>query len=277
MISGLTLDYAHARVAARLAQRPDDRLWSQLRSARSVPALLEAVRASSAASTVSGVARAGDADAIELAFRQQLRTRIAEVASWSPAPWWSALLYTRHLVDLPALLHLLADEPPPRWIASDPVLAPYALASLVQRRTALAQGPLRPLVSAVDAGSEPRRTPEPLARALRRLRAGGTLHRLLTAWETEWRALWPPVDDEQRERIDVVVDLLRAHLLRFAAVPIDDATGARQALGARLATAIRRSATQPAALFAYVALFALDLERLRGEFILRARPLGRLA
>jgi hypothetical protein len=277
MISGLTLEYAHARVAAHLAQRPDDRLWSQLRSARSVPALLEAVRASSAASTVSGVARAGDADAIELAFRQQLRTRIAEVASWSPAPWWSALLYTRHLVDLPALLHLLADERPPRWIAGDPVLAAYASASLAQRRTALAGGPLRPLVSAVDAGSEPRRVTVPLARALRLLRAGGTLHRLLTAWEAEWRALWPPIDDEQRERIDAVVDLLRAHLLRFASVPIDDAAAARQALGGRLATAIRRNATQPAALFAYIALVALDLERLRGEFVQRARPVGWLA
>jgi hypothetical protein len=277
MISGLTLDYAHARVAARLAQRPDDRLWSQLRSARSVAALLEAVRASSAASTVSGVAQAGDADAIELAFRQQLRTRIAEVASWSPAPWWPALLYTRHLIDLPALLHLLADEPPPRWVAADPALAPYAFASLAQRRAALAEGPLRPLASAVDAGAEPRRPPEPLARALRRLRAGGTLHRLLAAWEAEWRGRWPPVDEEQRERLDAVVDLLRTHLLRFASVPIDDAAGARQALGARLATAIRRSATQPAALFAYIALFAVDLERLRGEFVLRARPLGRLA
>ena len=64
MISGLTFDYAHARVAARLAQRPDERLWTQLRSSRSVPALLEAVRASSAASTVSGVPVAGDADAM---------------------------------------------------------------------------------------------------------------------------------------------------------------------------------------------------------------------
>ena len=60
MISELTFDYAHARVAARLAQRPDERLWTQLRSSRSVPALLEAVRASSAASTVSGVPPTGD-------------------------------------------------------------------------------------------------------------------------------------------------------------------------------------------------------------------------
>jgi hypothetical protein len=274
MISGLTFDYAHARVAARLAQRPDDRLWAQLRSSRSVPALLEAVRASSAASTVSGVPVAGDADAIELAFRQQLRTRIVEVAGWSPSPWRPSVLHARHLVDLPAVLHLLADESPPRWTATDPVLSPYALATPAQRRAALADGPLAPLVAAAEKSSEARRPVEPIARALRRLHAGGTLHRLLAAWEAEWRRLWPPVDDEQRSALGGLAELVRAHLLRFPSVPVDEATGARQALGARLATAVRRSACQPAALFAYLALFAVDLERLRGEFLLRARPVG---
>jgi len=274
MISGLTFDYAHARVAARLAQRPDERLWTQLRSSRSVPALLEAVRASSAAPTVSGVPPTGDADAIELAFRQQLRTRIVEVASWSPAPWRPSLLYTRHLIDLPALLHLVADEPPPRWTAADPALSPYALATVAQRRAALAEGPLGPLVAAAERSTDARRPVEPIARALRRLRAGGTLHRLLAAWEAQWRRLWPALGDEERSVLDGVVEQVRSHLLRFPALPVDDAAGARQALGARLATAVRRGASQPAALFAYLALFAVDLERLRGEFMLRARPVG---
>lgn len=274
MISGLSFDYAHARVAARLAQRPDERLWTQLRSSRSVPALLEAVRASSAASTVSGVPPTGDADAIELSFRQQLRTRIVEVAGWSPSPWRPSLLYTRHLIDLPALLHLLADEPPPRWTTADPALSPYALATPAQRRAALADGPLGPLVAAAERSTEARRPVEPIARALRRLRAGGTLHRLLAAWEAEWRRLWPPLDSEGRLLLDSVVEHVRSHLLRFPALAVDDALGARQALGVRLATAVHRSASQPAALFAYLALFAVDLERLRGEFMLRARPVG---
>lgn len=277
MIGGLTFDYAHARVAARLAQRPDERLWTQLRSLRSVPALLETVRASNAASTVSGVALVSDADTIELAFRQQLRTRIVEVASWSPAPWRPALLYAQHLVDLPAIVHLLGEEAPPRWIATDPALAPYALPTSAQRRAALFDGPLAPLAKALDDTAAVRRSPEPLGRALRRLRAGGALHRTLAAWEAEWRRRWPPLGREAHERIDGVVELLRAHLLRFPSVPVDDATAARQALGARLATAVRRNATEPAALFAYLALFAVDLERLRAEFVLRARPLGRLA
>jgi len=127
-------------------------------------------------------------------------------------------------------------------------------------------------VAAAERSTEARRPVEPIARALRRLRAGGTLHRLLAAWEAEWRGLWPSLDDEERSVLDGVVEQVRSHLLRFSALPVDDAVGARQALGGRLATAVRRSASQPAALFAYLALFAIDLERLRGEFMLRARP-----
>ncbi len=84
MIGGLSLEYAQARIAARLAQRPDERLWQHVRSARSVPALLDTVRGSIAAATVSGIPVTGDGDAIELAFRQQWRTRVDEVAAWSP-------------------------------------------------------------------------------------------------------------------------------------------------------------------------------------------------
>ena len=127
--------------AARLSQRPDDRLWTQLRSSRSVSALLEVVRASNAASLVSGIPAAGSADDVELAFRQQLRTRIAEVAAWSPSEWRPALLYTRHLVDLPALQHLLSDEPPPRWIAVDPALAALARPERIAALVGLAGAP----------------------------------------------------------------------------------------------------------------------------------------
>lgn len=278
MIDGLTLDYAYARVAARLSQRPDDRLWAQLHSSRSVPALLDLVRASIAAPLVSGIPPAGTADDIELAFRQQLRTRIAEIAGWAPPEWRAALLHTRHLLDLPALLHLLSDEPPPRWVAADPVLAPYALPTLPLRRAALAEGPLAKLVTALLQASDPQRPAPSLARALRRLRSGGALHRLLTAWETEWRRHWPQdVRADERSALDDLVRLVQEHLLRFASLSADDAVGARQALAARLATAVRRCALQPAALFAYLALFAVDLERLRGEFVLRARPVGSAA
>ncbi len=273
MISGLSLEYALARVGARLAQRPDERLWQQVRSARSVSALLETVRASVAAPIVSGIAVTADGDTIELAFRQQWRTRVDEVASWTPQRWRNAVGYTRFLSDLPALVHLLSDERPPRWLTADPELARYALATTAERRTALATGPLAPVAAAVRASElDPTsRRDEPLARTLKRLRAGRTLHAALVAWEREWRPRWPQAASEVVAAMDSVAQLLRTHLLRFGALPVADATPARQLLAARLAAHVRRAALQPAALFAYLALFALDLERLRGEFVVRAR------
>lgn len=274
MISGLSFDYAHARAAARLGSRPDERLWNQLRSARSVAALTEAVRASPAVSTVSGIAANADADAIELAFRQQLRMRIVEVAGWSPEPWRPALLYTRHLLDLPALTHLLHDERPPHWIATDPELAPYALAEPAQRRAALLAGPLADVTAAIERNAERDQTNEPLAHAVRRLAAGPIVHPALGAWEREWRRRWPDRTVDEGDALERLVATIRAHLVHFPRVPLDETAAARHALATQLATLVHRWAGQPAALFAYLALFAIDLERMRGEYVLRARTFG---
>ena len=273
MIEGLTLEYAYARVCARLAQRPDERLWSQMRSARSVPALLETIRGSAAASTVTGVALGGDADSLEIAFRQQLRTRVDEVAAWAPTSWQGALSFTRFLSDLPAVVQLLSEEPPPRWIAADPELAPYTQAALADRRTALASGPLAPVAAAfVEAAhAQALGREEPLSRALKRLRSGPALHRALAVWESEWRARWPRASSQLLADISEVGRTIRSHLLRFGAIAVDDAGASRQSLAARLATLVRRFPAQPASLFAYLGVVALDLERLRGEFVVRAR------
>jgi hypothetical protein len=273
MIEGLTLEYAYARVCARLAQRPDERLWSQVRSARSVPALLETLRGSVAASTVTGIAPGGDADSLEIAFRQQLRTRVDEVAAWAPTTWQGALGFTRFLGDLPAVVQLLSEEPPPRWIGADPELAPYAQAALADRRAALASGPLAPMAAALDEATHAQALgrEEPLSRALKRLRSGPALHRALAVWESEWRARWPRASSQLLADISEVGRTIRAHLLRFGAIAVDDAGASRQSLAARLATLVRRFPAQPASLFAYLGVVALDLERLRGEFVVRAR------
>jgi hypothetical protein len=273
MIEGLTLEYAYARVCARLAQRPDERLWSQVRSARSVPALLETLRGSVAASTVTGIAPGGDADSLEIAFRQQLRTRVDEVAAWAPTTWQGALGFTRFLGDLPAVVQLLSEEPPPRWIGADPELAPYAQAALADRRAALASGPLAPMAAALDEATHAQALgrEEPLSRALKRLRSGPALHRALAVWESEWRARWPRASSQLLADISEVGRTIRSHLLRFGAIAVDDAGASRQSLAARLATLVRRFPAQPASLFAYLGVVALDLERLRGEFVVRAR------
>ncbi len=264
MIAGLPIEYAYARACARLAQRPDERLWTQLHSARSVGAALEAVRGSAAAAYLSGVTWPAPLADLELAFRQQWRTRVDELARWAPDPWRAALRWTAHLVDLPALVHLLGDELPAPWIAADPVLAPYAHPQRGERRAALAAGPLAAVALAVETAEPPPRRLDAAARQRARL------HSAVRAWETEWRARWPVLDDEARASIERLAALVRAHLARFAALTVEDAPAARQRLGAEVAALLRHCPAQPAALFAYLALAALDLERLRAEILVRA-------
>jgi hypothetical protein len=257
MTIGVTIEYAHARASARLSQRPDERMWQRLRASRSVAAQLEAVRASPAAAFVSGIAVAGTIDAMELAFRQQFRRLVAELANWAPDGWKPAIAFVSHLVDLPALLRVAGDIPP-AWMTNDPELAAFARRDSLERRTALsAQLPW--LVAAM---AETEKAPV------------GTLaarpHPALRAWERRWRALWPACNAEEHANLDQLVRIIERHLLRFGSLAVEDAGDARLKLAAELTSLLRRTAAQPAALFAWLALLALDLERLRGEFVARA-------
>jgi hypothetical protein len=95
-------------------------------------------------------------------------------------------------------------------------------------------------------------------------------HPALRAWERHWRALWPACSAEEHANLDHLVRIIERHLLRFGSLAVEEAGDARLKLAADLTSLLRRSAAQPAALFAWITLLAIDLERLRGEFVLRA-------
>jgi hypothetical protein len=261
MSGGVSIEYAHARVSARLGQRPDERLWQQLRASRRLAALLDSVRASPAAAYVSGVDARAPLDAIELAFRQQLRLRVDEVAQWAPDAWVEAVMWVRPLVDLPALVYLDNGGTALAWMKHDPELAAYALSTPAERRATLRAGPLAPIAEMLVAE---------VVEAAGRPPARPTLHPALAAWERHWRTLWPDASDDERTNLDALAAIIRQHALAFPQTPPGDAADGRALLAARVSSLMRRAAAQPAALFAWLALFALDLERLRGEFATRA-------
>jgi len=257
------LEYGYARLSARLAMRPDERLWRQLRSARSLQAAVDAVRGSAAAPYVAGVGLHGSIDDIELAFRQHLRARIREATAWAPQAWRAALRWAEVLIDLPAVQHLLGDAPLPKWLRGDPHLAVYAAADRAGRRARLATGPLAPLAAAMQTSARPPR------HALRR----DSPHPMLAAWLQGWQQRWPCCGDEQRTALRLLQRTMQLHVAAFGTLPPEAATPARERLAERLRRQLHDAAAQPAALFAYLLLVALDLERLRGEFALRAADL----
>jgi len=261
MSAGPDLEYGYARLSARLAGRPDERLWRQLRSARSLQAAIDAVRGSVAAPYVAGVAMRGTIDSIELAFRQHLRGRIREVTNWAPQAWRAALRWTEVLVDLPVIQHLLGDSRLPPWLRDDPHLAVYAIADRITRRARLTQGPLAPLVAALAHHEAPRRAAD---------RRGSRPHPLLHAWQAQWEQRWPRCSDEQRAALQLLARTVQAHLATFATLPTAATAASRERLAERVRRQLHDGAGQPAAPFAYLLLVALDLERLRGEFALLA-------
>lgn len=265
MIDGLALDFAGTRAAARLAWRPDERLWQRLRAARGLRALLDTARNAAVGNYLANVAARDDSAAIDAAFRAQLRSRVSELASWSPHPWRPALLWCAHLLDVPAVAHLWTQPALP-WMAADPVLARYAGAGLNDgaRRALLVSGPLAPLGRALLLHSTPAAAP---ARASA---DPAPLPRALQAWLDHWQSLWPPIGGDARAALLALRDEVLAHRRRFAQLPVTDTQAARETFAARVLARLRADPAQPVALFAYLVVLALDLERLRAECLLHA-------
>ncbi len=239
MIDGLALDFAGTRAAARLAWRPDERLWQRLRAARGLRALLDTARNAAVGNYLANVA--------------------------APHAWRPALQWCAHLLDVPAVAHLWTQPALP-WMAADPVLARYAGAGLNDgaRRALLVSGPLAPLGRALLLHAAPAAAP---ARASA---DPAPLPRALQAWLDHWQSLWPPLDGDARAALLALRDEVLAHRRRFAQLPVSDTQAAREAFAARVLARLRADPAQPVALFAYLVVLALDLERLRAECLLHA-------
>ena len=121
MIGG-TIEFAQARLQARHGSRAGAREWITLRAAITPNAVLEAARAGPLRHWISGVSAEATLDEMELALRGRMRDHIAEVASWMPAEWHAAVLWTRRLVDLPAFQRMAANRERPAWMKRDPAL-----------------------------------------------------------------------------------------------------------------------------------------------------------
>ncbi len=102
------------------------------------------------------------------------------------------------------------------------------------------------------------------------LQTGKQGDELLNAWISGWRALWPQMSGSHHQAIDSLIEMLQQHRLQFVDIPVRKAWETRHALEYRLRFFFRRHELQPAAAFAYLALVALMLERLRAELLQRA-------
>jgi hypothetical protein len=248
LIAAGSIEFAHARIWARHGQRPDEALWRRIETTREFAAVLELARGSALAGWLEGIAPGADVHAVEAALRRHWRERVAELASWMPPAWQAAIEWCGVLVDLPAVQHLARGAAPADWMAGD-----ERLRALLEGAAPGGDG-LRALLAAARA--------EPA--------------RLLPLWQAEWQRRLPPAAS-RAGGIAALASLLAAHAAAFAAPQAIDGWALRRTLQGRLVLLLRRALIEPVAAFVYLALSALEFERLRGELLRRAAFPGRWA
>ncbi|HMA30184.1 MAG TPA: hypothetical protein VKT00_00055 [Casimicrobiaceae bacterium] len=231
MIEAGSLEYAHARLSARFGNRPDEDAWRRIETLRDLAALLEATRASPLAPWVARIGADADVHAVERAMRAHLTERVAAIATWMPPAWRSSIAWCGLLVDLPLLQHLVRGGAAPGWrIDEDPV-----------RRKAieafLATGSIDP-------------------------------DRLGAIWRDGWQQRLP----KEHRRLALFAEFLRLideHVEAWRDPRLVEGWAARRRLHARLTRLFRRATLDPTVAFVFLALSALEFERLRGEILRR--------
>jgi hypothetical protein len=234
-----SLEFAHARIWARWGARPDEALWRRIETTRDLAAMFDLARNSALARWIDGIGVRSDLHLVDRTMRQRFRDSVAELCDWMPPDWQPAIAWCATLVDLPLVQHLARGGAPPAGAADDPVWRELFDAGA-------AAGPRRHLLDAA------RRDPQTL----------------LPLWLAQWRALLPPGSD--RAAVEQgLLPLVERHLSAFTGPQAVDGWALRRNLVERLVLLMRRAVVEPVAAFAYLALTALELERLRAEIVTR--------
>jgi len=168
-----------------------------------------------------------------------------------PTAWRASIEWCALLIDLPVLQHLARGGAPPRWLRDDPLGA------------ALQEG------SAAQGGAAQGDRVRDIAGPASLLAAGrANPDRMASLWRAEWQRRLP-VRVTAPTRLADLVRLLAEHAAAFREPLQPDAWALRRTLHARLSQLFRRATLEPAAAFIFLALSALDCERLRGEILRR--------
>jgi hypothetical protein len=213
---------------------------------------LEDAREGALRGWVKGFSALSDGHDIDRGLRALWQDEVARVAAWLPAPWRPALVWLRWLPLLPLLAHAGRGGSLPPWMEFDRTL----------------QALRRP-----DGTLDPAALRAAGAGALLPLKGEGTADPLrdwVAAWTGEWRRLWPPCDRGFLANMDALAGLIGAHAQTFQRAGGEAAWPLRRELRERLRLGFHRLPLQPAAAFSYLALIALDLERLRAALMDRA-------
>lgn len=235
--------YVQARLQARHGRRPDALVWQLLESSRTVGHYLALARSGVWADWTDSLDERGDSHRIECDLRARWRQYVDEVAAWLPQRWQPATRWFAVIGELPLIEALRRDATVWRWLHADEHLAAFAQPDPDERTTALRRASLLPFAA---------------------LRTGRDDREAATIWLDEWRRLTPD-DGHDTALLDRPAKLLLPRLAEADAAR----SAAAQAARGSLLKLFRRHAGSAVAVFAHLALVALDVERLRGGLVVR--------
>jgi hypothetical protein len=237
--------YVQVRLQARHGMRPNEALWRSLQGTSDFANYLQLARNTALRTWVATLDPEQGSDEIEGELRRLFRRHVNEVGGWVPPAWRPAVLWVRRLPDLPALQYLLGGEPVPDWLQEDAELRDMGCLPVDARREVMERSDCSVFLMASQTGES-----------------------FPNAWLSHWRTLWPG-----SARHDRGLEELASAMHQYLRVLQDDSCGSVQtrceALHMQLISAFRRYSFQPAAVFSYLALTALELARLRGELLVR--------
>ncbi|MDH3314496.1 MAG: hypothetical protein OEN48_09750 [Betaproteobacteria bacterium] len=235
--------YSQARLHARHGDRLDAAGWRRLSGVGDLLQLLQAARASALRPWVLPFSEETDMHTMELWLRRQFREYVDTVAGWQPASWRDATRWTRRLLDLPALRHLLSGELAWPWMREDEALELFVTEDGQARVQAMRDSDCAPLVQAFEADLS-----------------------LLEGWLGQWRKLWPT--RTLSAPLESLRVLLRRHLeVLTATTDVREAEREREQLKHQLVAGFRRHVHDPAGAYFHLALVAADIAALRGELV----------
>lgn len=240
--------YAQARLQARIGQRPTSGVWQSLEVSQGLSHYLHSVRATSLRSSVQTLSEHADAHVIERSLRKDWQRQVEQMTTWLPTRWQQAVLWVRTAVDLPAVVHLMRGGSVFSWMREDPALQAIAAADADTRLRELSATEMAPLADQLADSKT-----------------------AVAAWVAHWRSLWPP-QPSQHAGLEKLSQHLRDHMgvMQSADVAVSEMTAQKERLERQLVRLIRTHQQRPVAMFSYLGLLALDLQRLRGGLVRRA-------
>jgi len=245
MSSALDFGYAQARIQARYAALPPETEWQRLAATRSLGAYLEEARVGPLGPWLKGFSAVSGAHDMERGIRALAWEQTLETAGWSPRSWRPAVRWVAWLPYLGAFEELARNRRFPSWALQDPRLRDWLDDDGATSTEALQRHGPTPLIAQRNA------------------------EQLASSWMLEWKARWPAMHRQQVGHLMAFVQELGGHLQAFRQEGADTAWDLRRQLRDRLRLRLHQRLLEPVAVFLYLALVFLDLERLRGELVHR--------